>query len=665
MNKIIVFGGTAEGRQIADYYRNKNIEIVMCVATEYGEKLLDEGDNLKVMCGRLACRDMKELFQAENARLIIDATHPYAEEVTANISKAASEVIEEGLNSQYIRVIRDKSTYADSSCKFFGSIEEAVEYLNTKNGKIFLTTGSKELASYSAITDKENRVFIRVLPAANVVEEAVSLGYTPKNIICMQGPFTEDLNYAMIKMLGINYLVTKDTGSKGGFPEKIHAAGKAGIETIVIGRPVDEEGLSLSNALKHIDEIFKLKSKKTVTICGIGMGESGTMTLQVKEAIENADICIGAKRLLNLNMLADKKTYPEINAYKIADFIEEHAEYQDTVVLMSGDTGFYSGAFRLSKVLRDRGIDVNVLCGISSAVYFCSKIGIPWQDMVMHSVHGRRCDFTNIIIREPKSFFLLGGETGVREFLYSLAENGLGGVEVFIGENLSYTDEKITSGTAEELKEKDFSPLSVIIVINKAAENYIVTGGISDDKFIRGETPMTKEEVRAITLSKLGLTKDAVIYDIGAGTGSVSIECAVQSYRGHVFAIEKNTEGCSLIEQNMKNFGISNVSIIEGVAPEVLENLPTATHAFIGGSSGNMKEIVDNLLKKNKNMRIVINTVTVESLAEAIEVAKTSAVTDLDVVQVNIAKNRKAGRYNLMTAQNPVYVISCTGNGQA
>ena len=136
MNKIIVFGGTAEGRQIADYYRNKNIEIVMCVATEYGEKLLDEGDNLKVMCGRLACRDMKELFQAENARLIIDATHPYAEEVTANISKAASEVIEEGLNSQYIRVIRDKSTYADSSCKFFGSIEEAVEYLNTKNGKI-------------------------------------------------------------------------------------------------------------------------------------------------------------------------------------------------------------------------------------------------------------------------------------------------------------------------------------------------------------------------------------------------------------------------------------------------------------------------------------------------------------------------------------------------
>lgn len=661
MNKIIVFGGTSEGRDLADYYRNKNIQIIMCVATEYGEMLLDEGDNLKVLCGRLDCQEMKELFQTEKPQLVVDATHPYASEVTANISKAAAEASQAGVPLEYIRVLRDKSRCFDSSCSFFATIEEAVEYLNTKEGNILLTTGSKELASYSTITDKENRVFIRVLPAANVVEQAVGLGYTPKNIICMQGPFTEELNLAMINMLGINYLVTKDTGSKGGFPEKIQAAAKAGIETVIIGRPTSEEGLSLSNTIHRIDDAFCLKAEKFVTICGIGMGDNGTMTLAVKDAIEKADICIGASRLLDSTLPTGKKSLTEINSEKIADFIETHPEYRNIAVLMSGDTGFYSGATRLNTLLKERNIDADILCGISSAVYFCSRIGVPWQDMAMHSAHGRKCNFTNIIMREPRSFFLLGGEVGVNEFLNALSENNLGNVQVFVGENLSYPDEKITTGTADELKDKGFSSLAVIVTVNKEAANYVVTAGIGDDKFIRGETPMTKEEVRAITIAKLGLSKDSVIYDIGAGTGSVSIECALQSYHGHVFAIEKNTAGCELIEQNAKKFGVSNISVIEGTAPEALENLPTATHAFIGGSSGNMKEIIDNLLQKNKNIRIVINTVTLESLAEAVEITKTAAVTDFDVVQVNIAKNRKAGKYNLMTAQNPVYVISCTG----
>ena len=175
---------------------------------------------------------------------------------------------------------------------------------------------------------------------------------------------------------------------------------------------------------------------------------------------------------------------------------------------------------------------------------------------------------------------------------------------------------------------------------------------------------MTKQEIRAVTLAKLALTKTAVCWDVGAGTGSVSLEMARFSEDGEVFAVEQKPEACELIEKNKRHLGISNVTLVPGTAPEALRVLPTPTHVFIGGSSGNLKDILALVLEKNPGARIVLNTVTAETFAEAVEAAKTLPVHDFDIVELSAARGRKLGGYHLMTAQNPVFIISFTGGSE-
>ncbi len=669
MNRAVIFGGTAEGRRLAEYYRDKEIAVTLCVATEYGESLIEKGKNITVRSGRMTEIQMEEFLREQEPEAVIDATHPYAEEVTDNIKNAC-----ESLNLEYVRVVREKEFDVNPDYRVFDSIDEIVRYLNTVEGNILLTTGSKELKSYSGIRDREKRVFVRVLPLASVMNHVEELGYKGRNVICMQGPFTEEVNIAMIKMLDIRFLVTKDTGVSGGLPEKISAAAKTGTQVLILGRQ-RESGLTLKKCIQYINDRFcikdacependerKEKKPRKVTILGMGMGNEETMTLAAYKAIETADIVIGAERLLLSDAVRGKNTHKEIISEKITDFILNHDEFENIAAVMSGDTGFYSGASKLRKLLKDKdGIEVEVIPGISSAMYFLNKINIPWQDVSMNSAHGRECNFIAEVKRNEKSFFLLGGETKAENFIKALSENGLGYTEIFVGENLSYENEKITCGICKDMLDMKFEPLSVIFVRNEKAGDFVVTAGIGDEEFIRGKVPMTKEEVRAIAVSKLKLTENSIIYDIGAGTGSVALECGAQSYKGHVFAIERNEQGCCLIEENKKAMAISNVTVVRGTAPEAMEALPVPTHAFIGGSSGNMKEIVSMLRSKNSDIRIVINTVTVESFSEAVSLLKNLGYEDIDIVQVNIAKNRKAGNYNLMTANNPVYVISCGG----
>ena len=152
------------------------------------------------------------------------------------------------------------------------------------------------------------------------------------------------------------------------------------------------------------------------------------------------------------------------------------------------------------------------------------------------------------------------------------------------------------------------------------------------------------------------------MYDVGAGTGSVSIEAALQAPDGYVYAIEKKEEACALIEENKRKFHAANIEVVSGPAPEALENLPVPTHAFIGGSSGNMKEILELLLRKNPGIRVVINCIALESISETRDCIKTLPVKDVDIIHVSSARSRELGRYHMMTGMNPIYIISCTGN---
>ena len=236
-------------------------------------------------------------------------------------------------------------------------------------------------------------------------------------------------------------------------------------------------------------------------------------------------------------------------------------------------------------------------------------------------------------------------------------------VKLYVGERLSYPEERITEGTAESLKDREFDALSVVLLVNEEPEK-LTTHGLSDEMFLRAKVPMTKQGIRSISLSKLSLQEDSLCWDVGAGTGSVSIEMARQCLKGAVWAIEKKEEAVELLEENRRKFALDNLTIVPGLAPEALRDLPAPTHVFIGGSSGNLLSIMRTALEKNPEVRFVINAIALETVAEALEALKVLPVTDSDIVTAMIGEAKEIGRYHMMMGQNPVYVISCTGKGE-
>ncbi len=183
--------------------------------------------------------------------------------------------------------------------------------------------------------------------------------------------------------------------------------------------------------------------------------------------------------------------------------------------------------------------------------------------------------------------------------------------------------------------------------------------GIPDSEFIRGEVPMTKQEVRILSVAKLQLDKASVVYDIGAGTGSVSIEVAAQCTDGRVYAIEKAPEGISLIDANRKKFNIGNIELVEGTAPQCMERLPAPTHVFIGGSGGRLVDIIKAVRKKNPKVRFVLNAVTLETMGELMKLQSLfPEYADMEVIQVSVSRAKVLGSHHLMRAENPVCIAA-------
>jgi precorrin-6Y C5,15-methyltransferase (decarboxylating) len=653
MNNVILFAGTTEGRQLAEACVGAPLTVHVCVATEYGETLIEPSENVQVLAGRKDAAAMEALIAETGAQLVVDATHPYA----AGVTEALRAVCEK-TGTEYVRLLRAAEHAGTEHCVFVPDTAAAAAYLNTVEGNVLLTVGSKELPGYTTVTDYQTRLFARILPIPSGVQQATESGFQGKNLICMQGPFTEEMNAAMIRMLDIRYLVTKDTGAAGGFPEKLAAARKCGVQCVVVARPLEETGLGFDECLSMLERRFGFARRKRVTILGTGVGSEGMLTIEADRACRDAQKIIGAKRLTESLARYGKPFVNAVLPGDIAKAVFEGGE-ERIVVAMSGDTGFYSGTKKLLPLLS--GAEVRVLPGISSIIYFCSRLGIGWDDAKLISAHGRACNYLAKIRKNPKVIALTGGDTDANVILADLRANGLGHVRVTVGSDLSYDTERIVSGTAEELKDTVFPSLAVLMAENPAATGCGVPCGLPDSAFLRAEVPMTKQEVRAVTLAKLGVTRTAVCWDVGAGTGSVSLEMAECAEDGFVYAIEQKEPACELIEKNKLHLGISNVEVVRGTAPEALENLPAPTHVFIGGSSGNMKEILELILQKNPQARIVLNTVTAESFAEAVELLKVLPVVDKEIVELSAAHGRSVGRYHLMTAANPVFVISMTG----
>lgn len=651
MYKICVFAGTSEGRRLVERLSGRGLQMSVCVATEYGEALLGEYPDAEIRAGRMNEEEMRAWFRQRRFALVIDATHPYADKATENIAAACKET-----DTEYLRLLRGSGS-GDADGIFVENTAACVEYLKSTQGNILLTTGSKELPAYEALRE---RLYVRVLPMRASLEICEKCGVSPERIIAMQGPFDEAMNLAVLRMSGARYIVTKDSGAPGGYDAKIAAAKKAGAQAVIIGRPVQREGMDIDAVISLLERRFELcPMKKTVLLIGTGMGNAQTRTFDAERAIRTADCLIGARRMLENVDAGGKRTYTAVQASEIAKYVRESSD-QTFAVLLSGDTGFYSGAKRLIDELRD--CEVNILPGIGSLQYFCAKLRRPWEDVRAVSLHGRDCDF----VREARSnaavFALVGGENGINLALARLKKAGLGALTAHVGERLGYPDERIFHGSVEEILEMRFDPLSVLLVENPNWREYIVTHGLPDEAFERDETPMTKAEARAISIAKLRLTQGAIVYDVGAGSGSVSVECALQAVHGRVYAVEMKEKAVALTRRNAEKFGLSNLEVVCGRAPEALDALPAPSHVFIGGSAGNMRSIIDCLLKKNPNVRIVVNTVTLETLAELSEIAK--EFDDCDIAEVSVAKPRNLGSYRLMTAQNPVFIFTLQNGAQ-
>lgn len=899
MKRIMIFGGTTEGRELAGRLAEENIFSTVFVATDYGEQVMEFSPCIEVKCGRLGVEEMKGQMESGTYTAIVDATHPFAQVVSENIRIAAKDS-----DLPIFRCIREPLySHPDSSttsrCVVFDTAASCADALAQTSGTILLTTGSKELSLFCSDASVRARLFARVLPGKESLALCYENGLEGKQIMAMQGPFTEEMNLALIHQTGAHILVTKESGHVGGTDSKITAAEKAGISCYLIRRPDSAGGqpggkaqnghtngdqtntcqedfdqangnpakagrIQIGNAIHEnkdagnavcgfktledpvsdsgrmretqiiegsIDELFLrlkditsaadnnfLQSKKLqyadpdaespatgcfkedssnnssmstdlmdcrkdqsdqlcgtkeavpgemdaeayaekkilIELVGTGMGSPGGLTGEAAEAIRVADYVLGAPRMIRPYQ-DSKIVLPYYTAEKVLGFVrtlqkrEKAKETVNIAVLFSGDTGFYSGAQKLYDVLcemseENPNLSVRIFPGISSVSALSARTGYSWQDARILSTHGVpgnewRPALCEAVRYTKKTFVLTSGDEDVRNIGRLLCENGLEYVRIFTGFQLSYEEERIPEMTAAGLKEIRGKGLYTLLIVRDHPEKRRLTQGMSDEAFDRiiassangnssaphipdesnilpaqksGQTnmitesadvqienstgnstggsveesagvriekltgnliqksiagkaerckekctvPMTKEEIRDISIARLHLTEGAVVYDIGSGTGSVTCEIARLSPSLRVFAFECRPEAADLTRHNVQKFHLQNVTVAEEKAPQGMEDLPAPTHVFIGGSGGNLREILYAVRKKNSSARVVLNAVSLETVSDIMNLLPELGVRNEEIVQVSVSRARKTGRVHLMQAGNPVFIIS-------
>lgn len=392
-----------------------------------------------------------------------------------------------------------------------------------------------------------------------------------------------------------------------------------------------------------------------VTLAAFGGGNPNILTEDCRQALENASWVIGASRLLE--GLPENCTSCRVAATRPGEILQLIRSYgEDGVVLYSGDTGFYSGAKVLIPLLEQEGISYTVLPGISSVQLLSAALGRPWQDWFLLSAHGVDCNPVGAVMQGKPVFFLTGGTLGPAELCRLLAEAGLDQLPVVVGEDLSYPQQKIYQGTAGEFAGRTFGSLSVLLVEPAPAVTRR-TPGFPDSMFVRGEVPMTKQEVRAAVLAKLAPGPKDVLWDVGAGTGSVSVELALQASWGRTYGVECDPQACDLIRRNREKLGAWNLKLVEGAAPQALQDLETPHGVFIGGTKGALNEIVELVLSRNPKARICISAICIETLYQAVQALQSRGV-EPEVTQISVSRGRAAGSLHLLMANNPVFLIA-------
>lgn len=402
---------------------------------------------------------------------------------------------------------------------------------------------------------------------------------------------------------------------------------------------------------------------KRIYIAGIGPGNIDLVTPAAMKAIEDCDVLIGGRRNLELfDYLMKEKVVITSDLEPVCTYILGNAGRKKITVLATGDPGIFSISEFLKRRLPD--VKLEIIPGISSFQYLCSRIGISWHDMVILSLHGRDNDKLFAAVKaNRKTAIFTGGDTSPVDVCKYLIQNGIRDITITVGERLSYPDERIITGTVDEISKMEFDSLALMLVQWKSDKEpreswEYETPGIPDHMFVRDDVPMTKEEIRTIAISKLRLKKDSIVFDIGAGTGSVSVECGLICCKGKVYAVEREKKAVGLIHRNLDKFKLDNVIVVEGSAPEVLDDIPVPDRVFIGGTGGHMEAILDWITRSSKETRVVVNAISPESAYEALKGFEKRGFRDIELVNITVSKGLKTGDRHIMRALNPIYIIS-------
>jgi precorrin-6Y C5,15-methyltransferase (decarboxylating) len=397
---------------------------------------------------------------------------------------------------------------------------------------------------------------------------------------------------------------------------------------------------------------------KKVTVVGLGTGLN-TLTREAEKAIHDAQYIIGAKTVLSLaSSLWEGTGKPVFESFSPSEILMaiNHKPYESYIILVSGDVGFYSASAKLAEALS--AYDLRFIPGVSTVNAFFARLGIPWQDACFVSLHGQVVDIVSCVRRNKYTFCLTGNN--VNHIAGTLESAGFSDIKAYVGQNIGMDTEKVYSTTVSGLMHGDFPSLTVLLFENEGFDRRAPIG-IPDSKFTRfNSIPMTKSEVRALCLSKLNLNPTDICYDIGAGTGSVTVEMALNAYLGHVYAVERKTEAINLIEENLKAFHLGNVTVLNSVAPDGLRDLPVPDAVFIGGSGGKIEEIIAAVFDKNPHARVVVTAITIETEIEVLDALK-SIGKAFDMIRLNISRRKPLGSGFMMEALNPVTIISAGG----
>ena len=881
--KVLIFGGTTEGRAVAERLLAEGVPCTVSVATRYGAEILRTDPRLEIHTGRMDSGEMEQFMRGEDFCCVIDATHPYAQIVSREIRRAC---VRTGLPClRFLRDTADAGTLNGKTCDGNGKdagdeksekdgncgtgkwketgggnktcdgngkdaedgmgkenenrekckkneicgtgagpgaenggrcvyvrdAEEAGKYLAAQPGRILTTIGSRDLIRFVGALGDPARVTARVLPAPESLRICAGAGLSGKQIFAGQGPFDTEMNCALIRHAGASWLLTKETGAAGGYPEKVEAARRCGTGLIVIKTPSDRPaagekkpespeyfentGEIAAAAIRHAagkgrqegppgalaetlretlpetlretlpetmpegaaadlppkssqawskkrpeespgkppgalpekpeEESPQGSSGKTLYLVGAGVGAPEAMTGAARQAFAEAELIFGAESVLDGlrrtgGISAGKACLPIYDSREILQYLGSHPDIRCAAAAYSGDSGFYSGATAMLETLKKEagagtgqaaswkraadapksrdweraldafkaqdgerssdvqpegpvgqamalcGWDVRVLPGISCASWFAARAGIPWQGWKFLSSHGRFCNVVGQVRRNHRCFLLLSGAEDLRgtgKLLWEAQKRGeLGPLRLITGYELSRPGEEIREHwNAAELMEIRREGLYVLFIENEIFPMTPVLPGLPDGAFCRGRAPMTSEEIRVLSLSRLGLPARPVLWDVGAGTGSISVEAALACPEGRVWAVEYKKEALSLLQKNREIFCLQNMEIVEGRAPEVLRDLPAPTHVFIGGSGGKIEEILRQAFYKNPQARVVANCITSETLAALQKALVRLRIEDADCIQVSVNREKKLGACHYLQASNPVFIISFRG----